>query len=472
MTDQQDDGKPQDPFKPYKGRFETYDRIPEKGRKTDDILEEIALMAEEENTAWRTGKISGTYYHAGDAHRAFLNQTFSYFSHVNTIQFDLCPSMAKFESEIISMTAGMLNGDAVKDVDPSDDVCGTVTSGGSESIAMAVKVYRDKARAEKNVTAPEIIMPKTAHPAFNKAGAYYGVKMVIVPVDFPDFRVSPEAVEARINPNTVAIVGSAGNYPYGLIDPLRELSAVALKHGIGFHVDGCLGGFILPWIEKLGYKIPPFDFRLPGVTSISADTHKFGYALKGTSVILYRNPEFRRYQYFTFPDWPGGIYASPTSAGSRSGGLSAATWASLVSLGASGYLDAARSIMHVADEIRAAIEAIDGLIVIGEPTFLIGFRSEALDKFHINDFMKTRGWRFNCLQLPPALHFCVTLPQTRVPNLGAEFRKDLAEGVSYARQNVGTPAQSSALYGLAGIVDGNQQVNDLLCGVFDHMYAI
>ena len=142
MTDQQDDGKPQDPFKPYKGRFETYDRIPEKGRKTDDILEEIALMAEEENTAWRTGKISGTYYHAGDAHRAFLNQTFSYFSHVNTIQFDLCPSMAKFESEIISMTAGMLNGDAVKDVDPSDDVCGTVTSGGSESIAMAVKVYR------------------------------------------------------------------------------------------------------------------------------------------------------------------------------------------------------------------------------------------------------------------------------------------------------------------------------------------
>src|SRR6056297_4204865 len=173
-----------------------------------------------------------------------------------------------------------------------------------------------------------------------------------------------------------------------------------------------------------------------------------------------------------FPDWPGGIYASPTSAGSRSGGLSAATWASLVSLGASGYLDAARSIMHVADEIRAAIEAIDGLIVIGEPTFLIGFRSEALDIFHINDFMKTRGWRFNCLQLPPALHFCVTLPQTRVSGLGAEFENDLAEGVAYAKKKAGTPAESSALYGMAGTVDGNQQVTELLCGVFDHMYAI
>lgn len=472
MTDKLNGDAPKDPLKPYKGRFETYDRIPEKGREADDVLEELSSMAEEENAAWKTGKISGTYYHAGDEHRAFLNKTFSFFSHVNTIQFDLCPSMAKFESEIISMTANMLNGEAVKAMNSSDEVCGTVTSGGSESIAMAVKAYRDKARAEKGVTAPEIIMPKTAHPAFNKAGEYFGVKMVMVPVDLPDFRVSPERVEAQINQNTVAIVGSAGNYPYGLIDPLAELSEMALKHKIGFHVDGCLGGFILPWIEKLGYKIPSFDFRLPGVTSISADTHKFGYALKGTSVVLYRNTSFRRYQYFAFPDWPGGIYASPTSAGSRSGGLSAATWASMVSLGEAGYLEAARAIMKVSGEIRAAVDDIDELIVIGEPTFLVSFRSETLDIFHINDFMKTKGWRFNCLQLPPALHFCVTLPQTRVPGVGDQFREDLAEGVSYAKQKAGTPAQSSALYGLAGTVDGNQQVTELLCGVFDHMYAI
>ena len=472
MSDQANGGNPQDPFKPYKGRFRTYDRMPENGRNPSDILEEMSVMAREENVAWKTGKISGTYYHAGDAHRAFLNQTFSFFSHVNTIQFDLCPSMAKFESEIIAMTAGMLNADAVKALNPADAVCGTVTSGGSESIAMAVKVYRDRARAEKGITEPEIIMPKTAHPAFNKAGEYFGVKMVLVPVDYPDFRVDPRAVEARITANTVALVGSAGNYPYGLIDPLEELSGIALKYGIGCHVDGCLGGFILPWVEKLGYDIPPFDFRLPGVTSISADTHKFGYALKGASVVLYRNAELRRYQYFTYPDWPGGLYASPTSAGSRSGGLSAATWASMVSLGEAGYLAAARDIMQVADAFKAAIQKFDDFILIGEPTFLVSFRSDTLDVFHINDFMKTRGWRFNCLQLPPALHFCVTLPQTRVSALGAEFENDLAEGVAHAKQKAGTPAESSALYGMAGTVDGNQQVTDLLCGVFDHMYNI
>ncbi len=472
MSDKPTGEKPKDPFKPYKGRFETYGRIPEKGRQPDDIIEELSVMAKEEDAAWKSGKISGTYYHAGEAHRAFLNKTFSFFSHINTIQFDLCPSMARFESEIISMTAAMLHGDAAKDQHPPGEVCGTVTSGGSESIAMAVKVYRDQARAEKGIMAPEIVMPKTAHPAFNKAGEYFGVKMVTVPVDLPDFRVDPKAVAAKINANTVAVVGSAGNYPYGLIDPLEELSELALHHDIGFHVDGCLGGFILPWIEKAGYPVPPFDFRLPGVTSMSADTHKFGYALKGTSVVLYRHPDLRRYQYFTFPDWPGGIYASPTSAGSRSGGLSAATWSSMVSLGESGYLAAAREIMRVAREIRGAIESIEELIVIGEPTFLVSFRSEILDVFHINDFMKTKGWRFNCLQLPPALHFCVTLPQTRVTGLGEQFKDDLAEGVSYAKQNAGTPAQSSALYGLAGTVDGNQQVTELLCGVFDYMYSI
>lgn len=472
MNENKHDDPPSDPLKPYKGRFQTHARFPKEGVSQEAIIDEIAVMAREEDAAWKTGKVSGTFYHAGDDHRAFLNKAFSFFSHVNTIQFDVCPSMARFESEIIAMTAGMLNGDAVKENNPEDGVCGTVTSGGSESIAMALKVYRDKARAEKGITAPEVVLPKTAHPAFNKAAQYFGIKVVTVPVELPDFRVDPEAVAARINENTVALVGSAGNYPYGLIDPLAALSELALAHDIGFHVDGCLGGFILPWIEKLGYDLPPFDFRLKGVTSMSADTHKFGFALKGTSVVLYRSNDYRRYQYFTFPDWPGGIYASPTSAGSRSGGLSAATWASMVSLGEAGYRQAARAIMDVADQMKAGVEGIEELIVIGEPTFLISFRSEAVDVFHVNDFMKTRGWRFNCLQLPPALHFCVTMPQTRVANLAETFAGDLRDGVAYARKNAGTPARSSALYGLAGTVEGNQQVTELLCGVFDHMYAI
>lgn len=472
MNEKKHDDPPSDPLKPYKGRFPTHSRFPKEGVSQEAIIDEIAVMAREEDAAWKTGKVSGTFYHAGDDHRAFLNKAFSFFSHVNTIQFDVCPSMARFESEIIAMTAGMLNGDAATENSQEDGVCGTVTSGGSESIAMALKVYRDKARAEKGITAPELVLPKTAHPAFNKAAQYFGIKVVTVPVGLPDFRVEPEAVAARINENTVALVGSAGNYPYGLIDPLAAMSEIALAHDVGFHVDGCLGGFILPWIEKLGYDLPLFDFRLKGVTSMSADTHKFGFALKGTSVVLYRSNDYRRYQYFTFPDWPGGIYASPTSAGSRSGGLSAATWASMVSLGEEGYLQAARAIMDVAERMKAGVEGIEELIVIGEPTFLISFRSEAVDVFHVNDFMKTRGWRFNCLQLPPALHFCVTMPQTRVANLAETFAGDLRDGVAYAAKNAGTPAQSSALYGLAGTVEGNQQVTELLCGVFDHMYAI
>ena len=464
--------EPADPFKPSKGRFESHDVIPEKGRKKTDILEELATMAQEENAKWETGQVSGTFYHAGEEHRAFLNKVFALFSHENTIQFDLCPSMSKMESEIISMTAKMLNADAAKTHSPQDQVCGTVTSGGTESILMAMKVYRDWGREAKGISAPEIITPHTAHPAFDKSGEYFGIKIVQIPVSEPDFRVDPGTVEAQINANTVAIVGSAGNYPYGLIDPLESLSAIALKHGVGMHVDGCLGGFIFPWLEKLGYDIPPFDFRLPGATSMSADTHKFGFALKGTSVVLYRNNIFRRHQYFSIPDWPGGLYASPTAAGSRSGGLTAATWAALVYLGEEGYLKAARSIMAVADKIKSGIEAIEELTLIGDPTFVISFRSEELDVYHINDFMKTKGWRFNVLQLPPALHFCVTMPQTFAENVAERFLDDLNAGVDYARSKAGTMAETTALYGLAGTLEGNQQVTEMIRGLFDHLYSV
>ncbi len=472
MSDSTVENQNADPFKPYKGRLESYDRLPESGRDKDEIFAELAAMAEEENGNWNTGRVSGTFYHAGEKHRAFLNKIFTLFSHMNTIQFDLCPSMFKMESEIISMTAKMLHCDAVKDHHPDDEVCGTVTSGGTESIIMAMKVYRDQARAEAGISAPEVILPRTAHPAFHKAGEYFGIKMVSVPVDLPDFRVDPAAVKDRINANTVAIVGSAGNYPYGLIDPLDKLSDIAQTHGLGLHVDGCLGGFILPWIEKLGYDIPVFDFRLPGVTSMSADTHKYGYALKGTSVVLYRNNSLRRYQYFNVPDWPGGMYGSPTAAGSRSGGLTAATWAAMMYLGEEGYTRAAAAIMKVADRIKKGVEETPELTLIGNPTFVISFRSDDVDVFHVNDFMKDRGWRFNVLQLPPALHFCVTMPQTEIADISERFVDDLRAGVAYAKSKAGTTAQTTALYGLAGSLEGNQQVTELVFGLFDHLYAV
>jgi glutamate/tyrosine decarboxylase-like PLP-dependent enzyme len=401
-----------------------------------------------------------------------LNKVFALFSHANTIQFDLCPSMFKLESEIIAMTARMLNGDVAATRDPADQVCGTLTSGGTESILMAMKAYRDWARAEKGIAAPQILMPHTAHPAFDNAGQYFGIEMTNVPVGPPDFRVDPMEMEKRITGNTVALVGSAGNYPYGLIDPLEDLANIALRHSIGMHVDGCLGGFILLWIEKLGYPLPAFDFRLPGVTSMSADTHKYGFALKGTSVVLYRRNVFRRHQYFGLPDWPGGLYASPTASGSRSGGLTAATWAAMVYLGQEGYLAAVRAIMDVAEAIKQGIAAMPELSLIGEPTFVISFRSDEVDVYHINDFMKTRGWRFNVLQLPPALHFCVTMPQTGVPGLADQFLADLREGVAYARDRAGNTAETTALYGMAGSLEGNRQMTEIIFGALDHLYAL
>jgi len=472
MSDADEKKEELDPFKPYKGRYRSHARLPETGRDPQELFRELAEISAQENAHWKSGKISGTFYHAGDEHRAVLNRIFSLFSHMNVLQVDLCPSMAKFESEIVAMTAHMLNARAARERNPADQVCGTVTFGGSESILMAMKVYRDRARAEQGIAEPEIVMPQTAHPAFDKAGEYFGIRMVHVPVGPPDYRVDPAAVRERINERTVALVGSAGNYPYGLIDPLEALSDLALEHKLGFHVDGCLGGFILPWIERLGYPVAPFDFRLPGLTSMSADTHKYGFGLKGTSVVLYRNPALRRYQYFHVPDWPGGVYASPSMTGSRSGGLTASTWAAMVYLGEAGYLKAARALMDVADRIQEGVRSIPEFTIIGEPTFVISFRSEALDIFHVNDFMGDRGWRFNCLQLPPAMHFCVTMPQTEVPGIADRLVEDLRAGVAYARERAGTPARSSALYGLAGSAAGNRAVADLLYGVFDHLFQV
>jgi len=472
MAEQTDNTQQPDPFKPYKGRFKSYHQIPAKGRDKDDIYNEIETMATEENAKWKSGLASGTFYHAGDEHRAFMNKVFSLYSHINIIQADLCPSMSKFESEIVAMTASMLNGDKVKQDTPEDEICGTLTSGGSESIMMAMKVYRDKARNEKGIEYPEVLLPKTAHSAFRKSEEYFGIKMVDIPCDLPDFRVDPKAMEKAITPNTVAIVGSAGNYPYGLIDPMEDLSDLALKHKLWFHIDGCLGGFILPWIEKLGYQLPLFDFRLPGLTSMSADTHKYGYGLKGTSVVLYRNKNFRKYQYFTDPEWPGGTYLSPSASGSRSGGLTASMWAAMVNMGEEGYLKIAGDLMKVADEIKAGIQEIPELKIIGDPTFIVSFRSDEVDVYHVNDFMKQKGWRYNVFQFPPALHFCVTRPQTVNPGIAERMIKDLKEGVDYAKSKAGTPSETSAIYGISSSLEGYQFINEMLHAYLDLFYTV
>ena len=259
-------------------------------------------------------------------------------SQANPLHADLWPSTVKYEAEIVAMTANMLGG--------VEGVCGTVTSGGTESILLAMKVYRDRAY-DRGIEHPEMIVPSTAHAAFDKAAHYFRIEKVTVPVG-PDGRADVNATEAAITGDTAVIVGSAPCFPNGLIDPIEALAALAQARDLGFHTDGCLGGFVLPWAEKLGYPVPPFDFRVPGVTSMSADTHKYGYAAKGTSVVLYRDADLRHYQYYKTASWAGGLYFSPTFAGSRPGALSAACWAALVTMGERGYLDATRRILEAA----------------------------------------------------------------------------------------------------------------------------
>jgi sphinganine-1-phosphate aldolase len=434
---------------PYADRFAIHRSLPEKGMPRDEVIEQLRVMAAEEDVSWEGGKVSGTMYCGDHEHYHFMNDAFGLFAHVNVLQRDICPSATKFEAEIISMVLDLHNGQAAEAA--GDDPCGLVTSGGTGSISHAVLAYREHAAQTRGTTRPNIIKPETAHPAFDKACHLFGVELRRAPVDPVTTKVDVDWVDEHIDDQTVALVGSACNYGYGTVDPIGDLSDVALEHGIGLHVDGCLGGLLLPFGQELGYDIPVFDYRIPGVTSISADTHKYGYAFKGSSVVSFRTKALRNSQYFFLTDWSGGKYCSPGMDGSRSGGIIAATWAAMVQIGRAGYLGYARDIFETSFAMQAAVRSHPELRMMGDPTFLFSFTSDEFDVYHINDFMRLRGWRFNGQQYPNALHMAVTRPQTQ-EGVAEAFAADLAEAVDYAEAHAAEEPKSSAIYG--GVAGG------------------
>lgn len=430
---------------PYADKYPVVRAFPEDGRPRQDILREIVEMAETEDSPYHEGKISGSIYSGDEEHYEFLNEVFGHYSHANVLQRDMYPSATRFEGEIIAMTADMLH---------APEPVGVLTSGGTESLMNPLLVARERGR-ERGITRPNVVMPVTAHPALLKGAHYFGIEVRHAAVT-DRFVADMTSVRSLVDGDTVSLVGSAGTYPHGLVDPIAELSDLAVERDTLLHVDGCLGGFILAWGEDLGYPVPVFDFRLPGVTSISADTHKYGFGLKGSSVLLYRTSELRRHQYFIVPDWPGGLYTSPGMSGSRSGGIIAAAWAAMVSLGRSGYRAIAADIFASATAVRRAIEAVPELRVLGDPFFNVAFTTtedSGLDIFLVNDFLASRRWRMNGLQRPAALHFCITRPNTQ-PGVVDRFAADLVEAVAYAREKAGTPARSGAFY--AGGVTSEQ----------------
>ena len=434
---------------PNADRFAVHRALPESGLSRQEVLAELRAMATEEDAFWETGKCSGTMYCGDHDHYHFMNEAFGLFAHVNVLQRDMCPSATKFEAEIIAMTIGLHGAESAHAA--GDEPCGLVTTGGTGSILHAILAYREHAAQTRRVDRPNVIKPETAHPAFDKACHLFGVELRRAPVDPATTRVDVDWVRDHIDERTVAVIGSACNYGYGTIDPIAELGEVALERGVGLHVDACLGGFILPFGRVLGYDIPAFDYSVPGVTSMSADTHKYGYAFKGSSVVSFRSKELRNAQYFYLTDWSGGKYTSPGMEGSRSGGLIAATWASMVQLGHAGYLGYARQIFATSSAMQDAVRSHPELRLIGEPTFLFSFTSDVFDIYHVNDFMRTKGWRFNGQQYPNALHMAVTRPQTQEGVVEA-FAADLADGVAYATEHADESPRSGAIYG--GVAGG------------------
>lgn len=448
---------------PYAGRFPVNRTMPEHGVARAELLDTIAQMQGEEDAKGDAGRVSGSIYSGDHEHYAFLTEAFGHFAHANVLQRDMYPSSTKMEAEILAMTADILHGDA--------DTGGLNTSGGTESLVTAMLAYREWGRNEKGIEHPQIIMPVTGHPAMSKAFHWFDIEVVLAPVT-DDYTVDVDFVRDHITDRTVALIGSAGTYPHGVIDPIPELGALAVDHDLGLHVDGCLGGLILAWARDCGYDHTPFDLGVPGVTSISADTHKYGYALKGSSVVLFRDKTLRRQVYSVVRGWPGGMYSSPSMSGSRSNGLIAATWSAMLSLGKDGYRRIAADIFATADKLKASVRAHDELELCGQSLFNVAFEANAdhdpaIDIYHVNDSLAANGWRMNGLQLPPALHFCVTRPNTQ-PGVAEAFDADLASAVEYAKNPPQPMPKSGSMYGAGGVTPDVDRIASLM---FDYLDA-
>lgn len=455
-----------------------YINLPKEGWSEETVLKELDTLVAMEHTRWEDGFVSGAVYHGGEELLNIQKEAFGKFTVANPIHPDVFPGVRKMEAEIVAMVLALFNA-------PSGGA-GTTTSGGTESILMACLSARQKAYTERGVTEPEMILPDTAHTAFRKAGEYFGIKIHLVACPAPSYQVHIPSVSRLINSNTVLLVGSAPNFPHGIIDDIASLSKLAVRKKIPLHVDCCLGSFLVPFLERAGFETQLFDFRLKGVTSISCDTHKYGFAPKGSSTILYRDASYRTYQYFISPDWSGGVYASVGVAGSRPGALIAGCWASMMSVGESGYIQSCHEIVGAAKKIISAIQTQPGLSsdleVLGNPLVsVVAFTSKTLDTYDLADAMSAKGWHLNSLQNPPAIHVAVTKPIAAVWEklvldleavVEAEKEKErvrIAEGKGAKGKSMG---DSAALYGVAGSLPNKSVVVELAGGFLDTLYKV
>lgn len=454
--------------------------LPEQGWSNVEILKELDKLQELKHTDWSNGRVSGAVYHGGFDLLELQSDAYHKYSIANQLHPDVFPGVRKMESEVVAMVLKLFKA--------PESGCGCTTSGGTESLLLAGLAAREFGKRKKGITKPEVIAPVTIHAGIEKACYYFGMKLHKVELD-NSYRVDLKRVKKLINSNTVLLVGSAPNYPHGIIDDIEGLSKLATKYSIPLHVDACLGSFIVAFLERshvhdnnANITIPKFDFRLPGVTSMSCDTHKYGFAPKGSSLIMYRHPELRECQYYISSDWTGGMYGSPTLAGSRPGALMVGCWATLVNIGDAGYSQFCRDIVGTTMKFKSTIQAhpvlSKNLEVIGDPiASVIAFKSKnpKLSIYSLGDILSDKGWHFASLQKPAALHFAFT--KLTIPIID-ELIADLVSSTEHLEQNSldnsanKDDGDTAAVYGVAGSVSTVGVADRIIVAFLDALYKL
>lgn len=439
--------------------------LPDQGMNHDEVLALTKTYLGCGHFDWKQGTFSGTVYNGNEVLTELMTKVYGMAAWSNPLHPDAFPGIRKMEAEIVRMCCELFNG--------GPDSCGTVTSGGTESIILAVKAYRDYAREMKGITDPNIVVPITAHAAFDKAAALLDIQIKHVPMDPITCKVDLSQMRRVINGSTCMLAGSAPQFPHGSIDDIEGIAKLGRKYDIPVHVDACLGGFLVPFMNDAGFPLNPFDFSVEGVTSISADTHKYGFAPKGTSVVLYSKPSYRHQQWFTFPDWPGGIYATATISGSRSGGIVAACWAALISYGKQGYIDATRSIIQTTRYMAEELKKVQGIHIIGIPEVsVIALGSEQFNIYGLSDGLRKRGWNLNALQFPSAIHICVTMLQTQ-SGVADRFINDVKEITAACLADPeACDVGSAAVYGMAQSLPDRSVVDQITRTYLDSLYVV
>ncbi len=397
------------------------------GRGVDDVLDRLGEMRGGD-IDWRGGRAFSLVYHPDDAElERLLHAVADLYLHENALNPFKYPSLVQIERDVVAAAASLVH---------TDPTAGTLSSGGTESIFLAVHTARSHAEQHRGVVeGGNVVTPTTAHPAFAKACHYLRLELRTVPVG-ADGRADPEAMAGAVDDRTVLVMGSAPCYPYGVIDPIPDLAGMAAERQVLFHVDACLGGWMLPFWERLGEPVAPWDFRVPGVTSMSADVHKYGYAFKGASVVLYADPAMVQHQWFVYDAWPGGLYGSVTTAGTRPAAPMAGAWAVINHLGEEGYLRKAAQVRDATRGFQSGIGAIPELGITSDPDMSVfEFGSDVVDIAAVGDVMDDRGWNLD--RQPGGLHMMVSPYHAHVVE---QFVGDLTDAVAEHGESRGKAA--------------------------------